>query len=368
MEFMRIGHITTFYKPLWGGQEIYANNLFNTFHEQGFEQRVYQFDTGVKEPQIVSLRPMKFLQRKIGFAPTFNLSLLSKMNMLKHEDVLIVHYPIHFYPIWWHKNTILLTHGVTWDYDNWLKKRVKKTIDFLAFSVSKKFVANDSSYFREMGLDIEPGNCLFKEVAKNRWLIPNCVDTEEFSKTEPDNELKKLNLILVPRNISYARGVHLAIIAFSKFVNEHNSTKLALVGDTFDFTRHAKDYKRYIWSLISKLDLKDKVIFLGRVPWKEMRRIYSSSLMTLIPSIGVEGTSLSALESMACGIVTISTDRGGLLDLPTVHCEADAESLFKKMMQVFENYEEIGQKQREIVQKNFNITKWKKAWLNILLN
>ncbi|HEX9972446.1 MAG TPA: glycosyltransferase family 4 protein [bacterium] len=364
---MRIGHITTFYKPLWGGQEVYVNNLFNVFNEEGFQQRVYQFDTGVAEPQIVNLYPMKFIRKKIGLGLAFNLSLLAKINILKQEDVLIVHYPIHYYPVFWHRNTILLTHGVTWDCNKGFKRVFKKSIDAKAFSAGHKFVANDTFYYREMGFDVQPGTSMFKEVVENKWFIPNCVDVTKFERIEPDSELKRMNIILVPRNMTYPRGIHLAVSAFSKFTQKHPSIKLALVGDTFEFVRKGNSYKSYVKSLIAQYNLQDKVIFLGRIPWQEMPRIYSSALMTLIPSLGVEGTSLSALESMACGTATISTDRAGLADLPTEHCKADEESLSQKMIEVFENYKQVGRTQRELVKNKFNLYNWKKAWLEVLL-
>ncbi|MBD3360289.1 glycosyltransferase [Candidatus Peregrinibacteria bacterium] len=363
---MRIGHITTFYKPLWGGQEIYVNNLYHVLQEQGFLQRIYQFDTGVNEPQIIRLAPMKRLRKNIGLGLAFNLSLTSKLNMLQKEDVLIVHYPIHYYPIAWHKNSILLTHGVTWDCNTGWKKIIKKNIDAMAFAASKKFVANDTFYYREMGLNIQPGTGFFSEVSAKKWFIPNCVDVSRFQRIQPDKRLFKMNLILVPRNWNYPRGIHLAVLAFSKFVQRFPDSRLGLVGDTFEFVRKGEKYKHFIKTLITKHNLFDKVIFLGRIPWYEMPKIYSSSQMTLIPSLGVEGTSLSALESMACGTATISTDRAGLLDLPTEHCHADADSLYQKMLAVFENRHEIGQRQREIVTSKFNLTNWKKAWINVI--
>ena len=120
--------------------------------------------------------------------------------------------------------------------------------------------------------------------------------------------------------------------------------------------------------LIKDLNLNEKVIFLGRVSWSDMPKIYSSAIMTLIPSLGVEGTSLSALESMASATATISTDRGGLSDLPTVHCQANELSLFDSMKEVYKNYKQIGQQQQNSVQKNFNLIKWKNAWLNVVFS
>jgi glycosyltransferase involved in cell wall biosynthesis len=363
---MRIGHITTFYKPLWGGQEVYVNNLVNVLNEEGFQQRVYQFDTGEIDPQIVNLYPMKFLRKKIGLYLALNLSLLAKIKMLKQEDLLIVHYPIHYYPIFWHKNTILLTHCVTWDCNSGFKRIVKKNIDSFAYTSSKKFVSNNTFYYREMGIDVQPGKQMFSEVTDNKWFIPNCVDTTKFEKIEPDKKFNKMNLILVPRNMIYPKGIHLAVLAFSKFVKRYPSTRLALVGDTFEFVRKGDSYKKYIKRLILEHNLKDKVIFLGRVPWQEMLKIYSSAQMTLIPSLGFEATSLSALESMSCGTATISTNRGGLTDLPTEHCDADADSMCEKMTFVYQNRRIIGQKQKEIVAAKFTLSNWKKAWVEVI--
>lgn len=364
---MRIGHITTFYKPLWGGQEVYVNNLYNVLQEEGFRQTVYQFDTGVSAPEIVKLNPMKRLRKKTGLGLAYNLSLLHTLSVLRQEDVLIVHYPIHYYPIFWHKNLILLTHGVTWDCNTGWKKIVKKKIDSLAFFASQKFVANDTFYYREMGFDVQPGNGMFTEVVEKKWFIPNCVDISKFDRIEPDKKLHDQNLILVPRNWTYPRGIHLAVLAFSKFVRYFPETKLALLGDTFEFVRKGEDYKNYIGNLITKHGLKNKVIFLGRIPWQHMPSIYSSAQMTLIPSLGVEGTSLSALESMACATATVSTDRAGLADLPTEHCPANEDSLSEKMIEVYEKRKKIGQEQRETVATNFNLSNWKQAWLDAIL-
>jgi glycosyltransferase involved in cell wall biosynthesis len=193
------------------------------------------------------------------------------------------------------------------------------------------------------------------------------VDVERFVRIEPDKKLSRQQAILLPRNWTFPRGIHLAVLAFAKFVQRFPDTKLALAGEVFEFVRKAGAYKSYINRLIVDFHLTDKILFLGRVPWQQMPRIYSSVQMTLIPSLGVEGTSLSALESMACGTATISTDRGGLADLPTEQCPADENSLAEKMIDVYLRRQEIGQRQQAVVANRFNLDNWKKAWLNVIL-
>jgi glycosyltransferase involved in cell wall biosynthesis len=94
---------------------------------------------------------------------------------------------------------------------------------------------------------------------------------------------------------------------------------------------------------------------------------YNSAIMTLIPSLRREGTSLSALESMACGTPVVSTNVGGLVDLPTLQTEPIAEDLADKMVYLINNYDEFKTTQMKAVTINFNLENWEKAWLSVIL-
>ncbi len=73
-------------------------------------------------------------------------------------------------------------------------------------------------------------------------------------------------------------------------------------------------------TLVEKLQLHDKVQFLGPRPHTELRTIYASSDIFVAPSItakngDVEGFGLVILEAMASGLPVIASNSGGITDI-----------------------------------------------------
>ncbi|MDI6892749.1 MAG: glycosyltransferase family 4 protein [Actinomycetota bacterium] len=361
---MRIGHITYRYKPIVGGQEVYIDSLHRIFEEAGHSQRIYQRSNGSAGDNIISVPR---LSERLPLLLSFNLALLSRLGSLVKEDALIVNYPEAFPPVAWHRNTVVLSHGSTWTrLTSERSKRIRKKLAHFAFKYARRFVANDTFVLREMGIDIGPKERMFQEVAPRKWFIPNCVEVERFQKVETIPELSRLNPILVPRNFTISRGVDLAIRAFASFVERHSQTNLVIVGEAISGVRESAMFESKLKSLVKELGLESKVYFWGRVDWGEMPAVYSSSLLTLIPSWCSEGTSLSALESMACGTATVSTNVEGLLDLPTIHCGAGVGELEEAMEDVFVRREVIGREQQRIIREIYNLENWRKAWLKVI--
>ena len=222
-------------------------------------------------------------------------------------------------------------------------------------------MANDSDFFRKLGINLKPKERMFQEIIKNRWFIPNCVDTNKFKKSQSIKSLQSLNPILVPRNIVRGRGIHLAILAFKEFSKKFKNTSLVICGDFSDV-----EYKYEIFNLIKDLDLIGKVYFIGSIDWNLMPRIYSSSFMTVIPTLYEEGTSLAALESMSCGTPVVSATIGGLLDLPTLHASPETKDLAEKMIFCFKKRNNFSKQQQSEVRKIYNLENFEKAWLSVL--
>jgi glycosyltransferase involved in cell wall biosynthesis len=212
-----------------------------------------------------------------------------------------------------------------------------------------------------MGQDVSPAQGLFQEILPGRWFIPNCVDTEQFRRTEPVRDLAVLNPILVPRNLVPRRGLHMAIEAFSKFAPSHPETHLVIVGGYGD-----PAYRRKLERLADERGVTGRVIFHGHVPWQNMPAVFSSGLMTLVPSLFGEGTSLSALESMACGTSVIATRVGGLLDLPSHNVNPEAADIARAMEDVYGRRDEVGARQEQAVRSTFNLDRWHRAWRDVI--
>jgi glycosyltransferase involved in cell wall biosynthesis len=97
-----------------------------------------------------------------------------------------------------------------------------------------------------------------------------------------------------------------------------------------------------------------------------MEDFYASAEMCLIPSLCGEGTSLSALEAMAYGLATITTNVAGLKDLPSVQCEPQATALAEAMLWVFSERRAIGEEQRSQVSREYSFERWAQAWREVI--
>jgi glycosyltransferase involved in cell wall biosynthesis len=129
-------------------------------------------------------------------------------------------------------------------------------------------------------------------------------------------------------------------------------------------------YYKFCLELIKKYKIQKRIEFLGSISNNEMPIYYNKAKLTIVPSIKDEGTSLSALEAMACCCPVISTNVGGLKDLPTIKSNIDARELAKIMGKVLElnNWHKISQMQFKSVTKTFNLKNWKKTWFSVLEN
>lgn len=363
---MKIGIISTEYLPATGGAQTYLENLIKVFERAGYQITVYQFDNGESSPKV------KLLPHKPGFLPGgramdlwwYNLAILYKVLSLSKEDVLIVNYAFHTWPVFWHRRVIVLSHGCEWDIPaTSLSQRLKILIAKWSFRHFKNLVANDSNYFRQMGIDLKPKEKMFQEILPGKWFLPNAVDGAIFKPTTPDPSIGKLNAILVPRNISPARGIHLAIEAYGVFRKKFPQTNLVVIGH-LEFV--SSEYRKQIEGILKRLKLSSCVKFVGNIPWSRMPAVYAAGQMTVIPTIQREGTSLAALESMATGVATVSTNRWGLADLPTEQSQDTAKDLAEVMIRTYRIREEIGRRQRQIVLEKYNLDLWGRTWLKVL--
>jgi glycosyltransferase involved in cell wall biosynthesis len=222
-------------------------------------------------------------------------------------------------------------------------------------------VANDTFFLREMGLDAPPGQGAFQQISPGRWFIPNCVDTEWFVPTPGQDEVRALNAVLVPRNLYRNRGIHLAIAAFPRVLEAYPETHLVIVGGEGD-----PGYGQEVRLQVANSGLQHRVRFLGSVPWREMRAVYSAARVTVIPSICGEGTSLSALESMACGTPVVATAVGGLPDLPAWLAEPNPEALSEAILRVLARRDEVARSQQATVRKGYHLGRWAAAWRQVV--
>ncbi len=358
---MKVCHVTMHYQPLVGGQEVYIKNLIDIFNKHGIQSDVIQpfnFHRGVNSSGV-----------KIIYTPTipklpqwlkwfvFNLNLRFYRKKLKYYDVLICHYPFHYPAVKWHKKVIVVSHGILFD------KQLKTIFDKYLAKASQLVcrsrclvVANDTDFLRYNGLALTPAENFFTEVKPRMWFIPNCIDIDKYA----DQGASRDNKIVVVRNIRPDRGIDLAIRAFALFNKEVGGYQLAFIGSVGD-----KKYYEQCRLLVSELGLDNQVEFIGHLNQEAVIKQYAAAKMSLVPSLAKEGTSLSALESMAGGTPVVSTDIGGLADLPALKVAVEAESMAKAMLAIINDWQYYSTQQKAEVQK-FNLNNWAAAWLKVI--
>jgi glycosyltransferase involved in cell wall biosynthesis len=358
---MRVLQITYSYKPLRGGADWYAEDLRRVLAAQGWEVGVLQKPPRPADDPAVYTYPAALAGRNAFWLLPWSLLLMPRA--LARWDVLICHYPNYCLPACWHRRVIGLSHGVTWDdVPRAWRGRLKKAWARWAWRHCARFVANDTFFLRELGLPIAPGHEPYVEVAPGRWYVPNAVDPQVFAPGPPGAEAARLRpFVLVPRNLYWNRGVHLGIQAFAQLAGRWPELRLVVVGG--EGQRHAVEAAR---QAVEEHGLQERVLFVGARRREELVGWYRAAEVTLIPSLCGEGTSLAALESMACGTPVVATDVAGLADLPCLHAAAAPGPLAQALAHALRERSAEAQRQREIVCAQFNLPRWAAAWTYIV--
>jgi glycosyltransferase involved in cell wall biosynthesis len=359
---LSIAQVTYTYQPIAGGADVYVSQLAALITSAGHKHTVYQRQADTTAPD-VRFVPNLFRGLPLEFW-THALGLFSLRRELLEHDIVICHYPHYLLALhlmsfgrgW--PTRVAVSHGVFWDdAPGSVRSWAKAFLARWAFRRAHLYVANDTEFLRAMGVPINPRQGMHSEVAPGAWFIPNGVDPDTFHRAAPIPEIAALNPILVPRNLFRNRGIHLAVEAFELFAKDFPDTRLLIVGGGGQ-----PDYIAEIRRRIEFRGLTETVLFHGPVPHDELPAFYSSSHMTLIPTLCGEGTSLAALESMACGTATICTDVAGLKDLPGPHARPTPVGLAEVMREMYPKRQRLGEEQQRLVLARYSLEHWWRAW------
>lgn len=161
-------------------------------------------------------------------------------------------------------------------------------------------------------------------------------------------------IILAPRRLVKKTGVEYAVRAMEKVPERSKKYLLVIAG--------AGPEEENLRKLAKELNLKNKVLFLGKIEPKDMWKLYNACDIVVIPSVSVgniqEATSLSALEAMSCGKPVIASNIGGLKEIIRHHengflvPEKDPSELARCIMDLATNEElllQTGQNARHFV-------------------
>ncbi len=159
---------------------------------------------------------------------------------------------------------------------------------------------------------------LSRSVEHKIFVIPNAVDTNLFrpieqtvARTLVRNTIKmkcgrtvhNKNIILYVGRMEPRKGIDILLKGLSKV--QAKSWFLVLVGEG------QPHYINYLKYLASKLNLIDRICFIGKIPRHLLPYFYSAAYLYVLPSL-FEGLPATILEAMACGTPVIATRVGGI--------------------------------------------------------
>jgi glycosyltransferase involved in cell wall biosynthesis len=131
--------------------------------------------------------------------------------------------------------------------------------------------------------------------------IPNGV-SEEFFALDPE---EKPFILSLGRIDIYMKGLDLLLEAFSRMRNISFSLKIAGAGKPSDMKR--------LTDLIKRLNLENRVEYLGRVEEQEKLELLRTCLFLAMPS-RFEGWGITAVEANAAGKAVLGTKVSGLTE------------------------------------------------------
>jgi len=140
--------------------------------------------------------------------------------------------------------------------------------------------------------------------------LPNCCDPAIFRPHAPDAAATGFPpdtrvLVNVGNQFIY-KGTWELLRAFAMVRFAHPDARLLLVGNIHDEEDAA------LRAEPARLDIADRVRFLGKCPREDIPRLLSSSDAFVFPSY-TEGSPRAILEAMACGLPIIATHLAGIL-------------------------------------------------------
>jgi glycosyltransferase involved in cell wall biosynthesis len=249
-------------------------------------------------------------RKAVGGKMAFVLRLVAHVWRDNRIDLLICGH-IHLLPAAWlfarirGARLVLIIHGIeAWTPSrkhlaNWLAHRVD---GFIAVS---KYSAERFTRWSKLPMD-------------RAFILPNCVDLEQFKPAHRDVSLAERYglqsnkvILTVGRLASDERykGFDKVIELMPQLIDRFPTLKYLMVGDGTD--------RRRLEGKVEALGLSDRVIFTGYVPESEQVAHYNLADVYVMPSTG-EGFGIVLLEAVACGVPVVGSrvdgSREALLD------------------------------------------------------
>jgi len=153
-------------------------------------------------------------------------------------------------------------------------------------------------------------------------IVPNGVDTEFFKPAVSADEvvkrfsLKGRRVILFVGRVTWGKGAHILLKAFSFLVKRYPDLKLVVAGPLSDHfgEEEVSEYARTLMVYAERLLPRNSYVFTGAADREILRRFYSIAYVCVLPSY-FEAFPMVLIEAMASGCPVIGSNAGGIPDI-----------------------------------------------------
>lgn len=203
-------------------------------------------------------------------------------------------------------------------------------------------------------------------------VVPNGTDPERFypmdEHVREELQLQQKKILLTTTRLVSRKGVDTVIKALPEIIKEHPEIVYLVVGEG--------DFEPQLKELVNKLNLREFVRFIGKIPYDDLIKYYNSCDVFIMPSKteipDVEGFGLVFLEANACAKPVIGSKAGGIPDA-VIHEQTgllveeqnpgELAQAVKRLLRNPEFARELGKKGRKRVLEEAN---WDRVASNIL--
>lgn len=153
---------------------------------------------------------------------------------------------------------------------------------------------------------INPDHVFVSLLAASKSLFYVCENVEKFNSLKERYNLPDKYFLSVG-TLEPRKNTDIVIRSFIKFIKENqiNDLSLVLVGTK------GWDYDKIFDEYNNANELKDKILFTGRVPDEDLASLYSHAHSFYYLSL-YEGFGLPPLEAMQCGVATVTSNTSSL--------------------------------------------------------
>lgn len=270
-----------------------------------------------------------------------------------------------------HQNTVSIQHGITFDFLDYKNITFGNILEkSLIFSVFYRLLQQYSAgkyFLRAPKVVCVDNNFLnWIRTVLPRNLTDRAVVIPNFSKLPLTTQIKVIDSgnikILFARRFVEYRGVYILCDIVEYFLKKYTNVEFGIYG--------GGPLEAY---LKEKFD-GEKRVHISSYTADMAQEIQLQYDISLIPTYGSEGTSLSLLESMACGCVPVATNVGGMTNIVIdgyngFLVNPDKDDFIKRIEYLICNPEimsRVRKNARQTIEEGFSFEKWAEKWNNII--